>query len=141
MGQKPSYFAVKLNKAKFPLRWVLRAEGRTTHNPNPEQPIKFQYKTKRKETKTAENTKTVVLNNLATIKSTNCNEVKCKIIKTQNAPVRTKSDPTLGTNRDRERHRRRKKSSRLRKGENLQQFGYEIGDVDAFLSKVTAEFL
>lgn len=137
MGQKPSHFALKLNKTKLPLSWVLGTEGRTTHNPNPKQPIKFQYKTKRKDTKCVEaNNKSVVLNNLNASKSNNLNEVKCTIIKTQNVPVRTKSEPSLATDRNRERHRRRKKSARLRTGRNLQQFGYEIGDVDAFLSKV-----
>lgn len=138
MGQKPSHFTVKLNKTKLPLSLVLRTEGRTTHNPNPEQPIKFQYKTKRKETKGAENNnKTVVLNNLNVVKSNNLNEAKCRIITTQNAPVRTKSEPSLVADRNRERHRRKKKSARLRSGRNLEQFGYEIGDVDAFLSKVS----
>lgn len=138
MGQKPSHFTVKLNKTKLPLSWVLRTEGRTTHNPNPEQPIKFQYKTKRKEPKGAENNKTVVLNNLNVVKSNNLNEVQCRIIKTQNAPVRTKSEPSLVTDRTRERHnRRKKKSAKLRSGKNLEQFGYEIGDVDTFLSKVS----
>lgn len=133
MGQKPSHLTAKLNKTKLPLSWVLRTEARTTHNPNPEQPIKFQYKTKRKETKSAgESNKTVVLNNL----NNNFNEVKCRIVKTENAPVRTKSEPSLVAERNRERHRRRKRSARLKSGRGLQQFGYEIGDVDAFLSKV-----
>lgn len=137
MGQKSSHFAVRLNKTKLPLSWVLGVEGRTTRNPNPEQPIKFQYKTKRKEERSAENNSVNALNNLS-VKSNNLNEVKCKIIKTQNAPVRTKSEPSLATDRNRERHRRRKKSTRLKNGRNgsVQQFGYEIGDVDAFLCKV-----
>lgn len=129
MGQKSSHFTIKLNKTKLPLSWALKTE----HNPNPEQPIKFHYKTKRKTN--GENDKTTVLNNINAVKSNNLNEqVKCRIVKTQNAPVRTKSEPSLVT--ERSRHRRRKRSARLKSERTVQQFGYEIGDVDAFLSKV-----
>lgn len=130
MGQKPSHFTIKLNKTKLPLSWGIL---RTEHNPNPEQPIKFHYKTKRRSN--TENNKTTVLNNIIVAKNNN-NLNECRIIKAQNAPVRTKSEPSLVTDRNRERHRRRKRSARLKSERNVQQFGYEIGDVDAFLSKV-----
>lgn len=45
MGQKPSRLT-NGNKARIPLSWLLKP--RRTRNPNPEQPIKFQYKTRRK---------------------------------------------------------------------------------------------
>lgn len=164
MGQKSSHFSAKLSKTKLPLIWVLRTEN---NNPKPEQPIKFQYKTKRKNTNTenqisTDNTKrnstktqnaptniknTNALNNLSAsknqcnnLKNTNLNEIRCKIIKTQNAPLRAKSEPSLATEKaNGSKHRHRKKSTRVKNGKTgkLQQFGYEIEDVDAFLTKVS----
>lgn len=133
-------------------------------NPNPEQPIKFQYKTRRKtneekcnnskgkefsriELKEFSGIKT--LNNFTEqkrknkIKNNNEGEVKCRIIKTLNAasPLRTRSEPNLISNEKKEKHRCKKKGNGKNKDSSssfdfVQKFGYEIEDVDSFLTKV-----
>lgn len=154
MGQKSSHITEKISKTSFPLRFVLTKQH-STQTPNPEQPIKFQYKTKRKKLtkeKTNETAQQKVTNNkfntLNNIKnqndvknlknnSNNLKDITCRIIKTQNAVTRTKSEPSLTTERIREkRHRHRKRSTKLQADKSMQQFGYKIEDVDAFLTKV-----
>lgn len=155
MGQKPSHqLGGGINK-KLPFSLFLRGH-QTTHNPNPEQPIRFQYKTRRKSrdlqdskhsTQNAVNNNIQTINNLSkqnqsniyNVKNTNA-EVKCKLVKTQNAPLRTKSEPNLVPERNRERHRHRRKPGRIKSdwSDDVQQFGYEIQDVDAFLTKVSS---
>lgn len=131
MGQKSSQFSN--TKPKLSLTWILRNQHtHTTHNPNPEQPIKFQYKTRRKSVESTREKPTandsynnkVRLNNEVII---NCSS---------NLPVRTKSEPSLNTERVKEKHRHKKRSSRSVKQEK-NRFGYEINDVDAFLTKVS----
>lgn len=123
MGQKPSNLGGRLSNKQLPLTWIFRRERRTC-NPNPEQPIKFQYKTRRKHSPEEK-----IHNNL----SKNVNEVKCRIVKTQNV-LRTKSEPNLNVDRkDRHKHRRK----RIREDWGVEQFGYEIQDVDDFLTKVS----
>jgi hypothetical protein len=155
MGQKPSGLG---GKAKLPFSWVFRRQE-TTCNPTPEQPIRFQYKTRRKygtqedknqnranniksfnnvnNIKTINNLSKAHQSNKNVVKNTNVNEVKCRIVKTQNA-LRTKSEPNLMGERGRERHKHRRKSARIRDDweEGVEQFGYEIQDVDDFLTKV-----
>lgn len=169
MGQKPSQFPAR-RKSRIPLFWLLRFQK--SSNPSPEQPIRFQYKTRRKngdqldkETsqKTTENNcnnlsnvvkspirdvKTInsVNNNigcktnqnaLTIIKNTNLSEVQCKIVKTQNStPLRTKSEPNLIVEKKEKRYRRKSTRLKLENTKQLQQFGYEIEDVDEFLTKV-----
>lgn len=168
MGQKPSHLGGRTNKSKLPISWILRSH-QTTHTPNPEQPIKFQYKTRRKNveqqgkhnSEQTNNTtrsfgRITTLNNLNNISTNRCNisnnnnnnlknnkvnDLKCQIVKTQNVPIRTKSEPTLFPEKTREKHRHRRKSTRdvtkyERNEKIVQQFGYEIEDVDAFLTKV-----
>ena len=154
MGQKPSILGGKFN-AKLPLSLVLKRDH--TQNPNPEQPIKFQYKTRRKKgqggggggnffveeqkfaTATNQNSSNKSQSNFT--RSTNGNDVRCKIIKTQSAPIRTKSEPSLVGEKCKEKHRhsrsRKSSSNRIKNENRIQQFGYEIQDVDAFLSKVS----
>lgn len=170
MGQKPS-------KSKIPLFWLLRFQR--SRNPNPEQPIRFQYKTRRKNIENPDkdncnnaanvikpsrdvksinsvnnninnsnNNNNINNNNnnqsvLTIIKNTNVSEVQCKIVKTQNAtvlPLRTKSEPDLIGDKKEKRYRR--KSARLKPedGKQMRQFGYEIEDVNEFLTKVSASF-
>ncbi|EFA10618.1 uncharacterized protein LOC103314375 isoform X3 [Tribolium castaneum] len=111
MGQKPSTLGGR--------QWIFRRE----HHPNPEQPIKFQYKTRRKH----QQERTSVGNN----------EVKCRIVKTQNV-LRTKSEPNLSVER-KERHRHRRKNRIKENWGGGERFGYEIQDVDDFLTKATIE--
>ncbi|KAK9886129.1 hypothetical protein WA026_014915 [Henosepilachna vigintioctopunctata] len=169
MGQKPSRMSGRFNKSKLPLLWIL-GKTEATHNPNPEQPIKFQYKTRRKislKDKTVTNNnnlKQCSTNNIQTLnnfnktskrqshissnnvltksnkntKDTNSNEVKCQIIKTQNTPARTKSEPNL--TQERIKHKHRRKSQKVRSQfSQVQQFGYEIEDIDSFLARATIE--
>lgn len=166
MGQKSSHISEKLSKTTFPLRFLLNKEP-TTHTHNPEQPIKFQYKTKRKKLnkdktsiKTAEqkltnnNVKKISINNATTLnniknqsevrnlKDSNLKDITCRIIKTQNAVTRTKSEPSLTTERIRDkRHKHRKRNAKLHADKSMQQFGYKIEDVDAFLNKVIIKFI
>lgn len=169
MGQKPSRLGgSRTNKSKLPISWILRGQ-QITHTPQPEQPIKFQYKTRRKSTdqskhkyitekyiseqsfKKSEQVKTLNNLNCSTNKSSVVNNVKNKkvndfnnkrsTVKIQNAPIRTKSEPSLNLDKVREKHRYRRKSTRdvpkyKSEGPIVQQFGYEIEDVDAFLTKV-----
>lgn len=157
MGQKPSSSGGNNNQL-LPLSWILRRNQRTTHNPNPEQPIKFQYKTRRKNSsqdnqtnnnKSVNNNTTAIqtLNNLGKqnqsykkiVKNTNVQDVQQQSNK-QNQPFRTKSESNLSEQRAKDKHRHRRKSGRIRKqdwgGVVVQKFGYEIQDVDAFLTKV-----
>lgn len=141
-----------INK-KLPFSLFLRTHH-TTHNPNPEQPIRFQYKTRRKSkdlqdskhsNQNAVNNNIQTINNLGkqnqsniyNVKNTNV-EVKCKLVKTQYTPVRTKSEPNLVPERNRDKHRHRRKVGKIKNewNDDVQQFGYEIQDVDAFLTKV-----
>lgn len=153
MGQKPSHHQAP-NSPKLPLSWILR-NAHHHHNPNPQQPIKFQYKTKRKPANRSNNLQ-LLNNNIYNVKNTNLTEVsKCKIVKTQNTSVpqyekRTKSEPSLAPfakseERSRERHRHRKQQKNRsewqdlvyeEEEEDVPQFGYEIQDVEAFLAKV-----
>lgn len=130
MGQKTSVLTHPSTKPRLSLTWVLRNQH-TTHNPNPEQPIKFQYKTRRKSVesnreKIQPSSNDVITNQL---RLTTNEPVNC-------APTRTKSEPSLNTERTREKHRHKKRTSRVAKVEKITQFGYEIHDVDAFLTKV-----
>lgn len=152
MGQKPSRLGGRTNKSKLPISWILRGH-QTTHTPNPEQPIKFQYKTRSKNSEpnkvkssndNASNFHT--LNNSTNSCSVNKlknNEFKCQIAKPQNVPQRTKSEPSLVPEKTRHRHRRKSTRDSAKYGKNekiRQQFGYEIQDVDAFLTKVKQFF-
>ncbi|XP_074026346.1 uncharacterized protein [Leptinotarsa decemlineata] len=151
MGQRPSHQAGGVINKKLPFP-LFPHKSQTTHNPNPEQPIKFQYKTRRKnniqELKCVQqgsvNINNVQLNNLNKLNQSSKNtnvDASCRLIKTQNTPVRTKSEPNLVPERNREKHRHRRKSTKIKnewKDEN-QQFGYEIQDVDDFLTKATLE--
>lgn len=85
-----------------------------------------------------------VLNN---IKVNNCKDIKCKIIKTQNnKPARTKSEPNLLVVEKRDKYKHRRKSARLIKYERseedelVQQFGYEIQNIDDFLTNVSQNY-
>lgn len=139
-------------RQQLPFSWIFSREETTCH-PNPEQPIKFQYKTRRKAHQSkANNTKTChSVNNIKTINNLsahcksnqsnkNVNEVtKCKTnFKTDNV-IRTKSEPNLVIvghhGRERHRHRRKRKDEWEK---DVEQFGYEIQDVDAFLTKVNS---
>ncbi|KAF5271861.1 hypothetical protein FQA39_LY08001 [Lamprigera yunnana] len=127
MGQKPSVLGGRKNK-KLPILWILKRQ-QTIQTPNPEQPIKFQYKTKRKKTPDE------LLKNSIYTKNT-------KIVKNDNVPVRTKSEPSLVPEKVQERHRHRKRSKIIQYEKDktiVQQFGYEIQDVDAFLTKATID--
>ncbi|XP_044754465.1 uncharacterized protein LOC123313589 [Coccinella septempunctata] len=168
MGQNSSQMGGRFKDRKLSLFWII---GRTTatQNSNPEQPIKFQYKTRRKKsnkdkTLVANNNtlkKYSASNNLQTLnnfnksdtnqsvnnvlhksskysKDKNSNEVRCQIIKTQNAPFRTKSEPNLIQERERQKHRRKNLRSRSHFSD-VQQFGYEIEDIDGFLTKATID--
>lgn len=91
MGQKPSRLT-NGNKIRIPLSWLLKP--RRTRNPNPEQPIKFQYKTRRKHVENPQNDNSTFSNNVTTniIKKTNrdikgidsANNVNNDITKTTN---------------------------------------------------------
>ncbi|KAJ3642532.1 hypothetical protein Zmor_025300 [Zophobas morio] len=161
MGQKPSSLGGRFgSKTQLPFFWLFRRQETTCH-PHPEQPIKFQYKTRRKhvskedknQNRSSGNRSCGDINNIRTlnnlkvhqsnktvVKNTNVNEIKCKIIKTQNA-LRAKSEPNLNSERGRDRYKHRRKNCRLSEEweEGIQQFGYEIQDVDDFLSKATIE--
>ncbi|XP_060528905.1 uncharacterized protein LOC132703579 [Cylas formicarius] len=153
MGQKPSHQA----GGRFlqdKLRFLFPKEYRTTHNPRPEQPIKFQYKTTRKTVdKNQQNEKLPpvikiqTINNLKTcVQVKNTNETKDskpdqRNVAKQYLPMRTKSEPTLAVDKVRTRNRQKKKTAKSKNNwkEKVQQFGYEIQDVDAFLAKATLE--
>ncbi|XP_045474820.1 uncharacterized protein LOC123680786 [Harmonia axyridis] len=165
MGQNSSQMGGGFKDKKLPLFWMMRRTT-STQNPNPEQPIKFQYKTRRKKASTEKtlfpnnnnlrkcsaNHNFQTLNNFCRsdtnqtvnnksnkyCKDKNSNEVKCQIIKTQNAPLRTKSEPNLNQERDRQRHRRKNLKTRSHFSD-VQQFGYEIKDIDSFLAKATID--
>lgn len=196
MGQKPSQLTNKASHS-LSLQWISKNQ-KATLNPNPEQPIKFQYKTKRKIQQNEKNKKGNVTDNnylikkqvnniqltcnnnnnstnnnnnnnnnntisvrtmneinktkrnvLNNIKLNNCQEIKCKIIKTENnnnnnKPSRTKSEPNLiiAERKEKYKHRHRK-SARLKYDKNdedeymMQQFGYEIQNIDDFLTNVS----
>lgn len=153
MGQKSSHLNEKLHKSKIPLIWLLRTE-RTISHTSPQQPIKFQYKTKRKgSTKCnkengAANDRCIQLNNsklnndVLNERPNNTKDTGCRIVKTQNAPLRTKSESCLTTLKKKSsKHRRRRKSTRMKNdnAQSIQQFGYEIQDVDDFLTKVSTK--
>lgn len=146
MGQTPSHLGGSFYKLKLPFKILHRPE--TTRTPNPEQPIKFQYRTKRRKQNShqidvANNVQT--LNNVNKtqisnkIKNTNLNEAKCKVIKSQNSPERTRSEPNLRGDRSRDKHKHRRRNSPKIKNWNddVQQFGYDIPDIDSFLTKVS----
>ncbi|KAF5298913.1 hypothetical protein FQR65_LT09566 [Abscondita terminalis] len=127
MGQKPSVLGGKKTK-KLPILWILKGQ-QTTQTLNPEQPIKFQYKTKRKK-------------QVDQIYPLNLNIKTTKVVKNHNLPVRTKSEPSLAPEKTKERHKHRRKSRNIvyeKDKEFVQQFGYEIEDVDAFLTKATID--
>lgn len=134
MGQKPSH--PTNTKPKLSLTWILRNHQQTTHNPNPEQPIKFQYKTRRKSVDS--NREKPSANDSYNNKVKLNNEIVT--VNNLNVPVRTKSEPSLNTERVREKHRHKKRSSRSVKQEKS-RFGYEINDVDAFLTKVSTSMV
>ena len=82
------------------------------------------------------------LNYVQNIKEAVCHVKETKIVvnrdvKKQNVPTRTKSEPNLGGERGRERHRHRRKGKIKSGTSKVQQFGYEIQDVDGFLAKVS----
>ncbi|KAL3270113.1 hypothetical protein HHI36_009171 [Cryptolaemus montrouzieri] len=170
MGQKPSQMGGRYNKSKLPIFWTI-GKKQETHNPNPDQPIKFQYKTRRKnfskektQTSNNNNLKQCSVNNIKTLnnlsktdshqsnltnsnvltksiknsKDTNLNEVRSQIIKNQNVPSRTKSEPNLVQERNRHRHRRKNQKVKSNFSQ-FQQFGYEIEDIDSFLAKVSTK--
>ncbi|KAJ8971821.1 hypothetical protein NQ317_002938 [Molorchus minor] len=156
MGQRPSHQVGGGINKRLPF-FFLRGPH-TARNPKPEQPIKFQYKTRRKSRdlhQEANNKGTSpnsvnspqTLNNLGKPKQSNVysvkntNEVKCKLVKAQNVPLRAKSEPSLVPERSRVKHRHRRKSTMTKSdwSEDVQQFGYEIQDVDGFLTKATIE--
>uniref|UniRef100_A0A6P7G6H2 Uncharacterized protein LOC114334594 isoform X1 n=1 Tax=Diabrotica virgifera virgifera TaxID=50390 RepID=A0A6P7G6H2_DIAVI len=146
MGQKPSRQQGQSINKKLPFA-LFSHKNETTQNINPQQPIRFQYKTKRKNNikdlncikQNHVNIDNVHLNNFVKpnqSKETNC-EVQCKLVKTQSTPVRTKSEPNLVPERTRYRNRRKKVKNDW--NNETPQFGYEIQDVDAFLNKATIE--
>lgn len=147
MGQKSSQLSNKAGRS-LPLQWILRGQKTTLH-PNPEQPIKFQYKTKRKITEKEQltvssssssnnnNSRSVrtrtnnlsvqTLNNfnksaLNNTKVNNCSETtQCKIIiKTENVPPPTRAKSEPNLMAEkREKHRHRRKSSRSRRDSKI----------------------
>lgn len=165
MGQKSSSLSRPSTKPRLSLTWVLRTQ-RATQNPNPEQPIKFQYKARRRSVESTRDNKQKPQNdkenkacqtnkpsqnklqqgnipsqnklsqgkpsenNKSGIKSSPVDKLKVRNVE---PPMRTKSEPSLNTGR--EKHRHRKRSSRAGRPDKS-KFGYEIQDVDAFLAKV-----
>ncbi|XP_017772654.1 PREDICTED: uncharacterized protein LOC108559805, partial [Nicrophorus vespilloides] len=127
MGQKPS-----AHKPKLPLIWILRCQNRT-HNPNPEQPIKFQYHKTRRKSIEKDYQKVNSVNQSEGPKGGCSAEQGCRMVKTQGPQIaRTKSEPNLAFGEKRHRHRR--KSGRSTRTV-VQKFGYEIQDIDDFLTK------
>lgn len=121
MGQKNSTIKTK---PKLSLTWVLRNQPKPV--PTPE-PIKLQYKARRRSVEsTRENC----------IKKDRQSPNYEPKIRNGEVPVRTKSEPNLNSDRNREKHRHRKRNSRISKQGKDKRFGYEIQDVDAFLTKV-----
>ncbi|KAK5645084.1 hypothetical protein RI129_006384 [Pyrocoelia pectoralis] len=143
MGQKSSLLGGKTNKPKLPILWILRGDH-TRNRHNPEQPIKFQYKTRRKKSPNVQKHPIINTNNNnnnvnISTNNSKINDLKCQ--KAQNAPLRAKSEPSLVP--EKERHRRRRKPRNIgsyEKSKQIEQrFGYEIEDVDAFLTKATID--
>lgn len=61
-----------------------------------------------------------------------------KDIRTKHLPIRTKSEPNLRSERGKDRNRcKRNYGNTSHRVEKVQQFGYEIQDVDEFLAKVS----
>ncbi|CAH0555890.1 unnamed protein product [Brassicogethes aeneus] len=131
MGQKPSH----LGKFKSPFSKILH-RSETTRNPNPEQPIKFQYKTKRKPLPNQ-----IKNQNLNNSKVKNTNEIRCGGGEVRISAVeRTKSEPYLGPDRIREKHRHKRRSPKIKHwNDDVEQFGYDIPDIESFLTKATLE--
>ncbi|XP_057659344.1 uncharacterized protein LOC130895811 [Diorhabda carinulata] len=122
MGQHHSCQEGKGIKRNFPLTLFTQKNGRNCE-PNPQQPIKFQYISKKKN-----NSQQTDVGN---------RRLMCRLVKTQSVPVRTKSEPNLlFQNRGNNRGYKRKQVKNDWKKE-IHQFGYQIRDVDAFFSKAT----
>ncbi|XP_018336857.1 uncharacterized protein LOC108745219 isoform X2 [Agrilus planipennis] len=159
MGQKQSGLGKKLSGIKLPIIWVLRNQ-RITQNPNPQEPIKFQYKTRKKPINlTCRNDvdkKTVITderNNMSvkTLGKHNCrlkesklnnkHVADVKIPNTCRPPARTRSEPSLYPERREKRLYKIKKSKPLNSDlfHFRKEFGYEIEDVDDFLANATIE--
>ncbi|KAF7288025.1 uncharacterized protein LOC143190751 [Rhynchophorus ferrugineus] len=144
MGQQPSR-----QRKNFLLHRKLSSflATRSRRNPNPQQPIKFQYKTTKKQTTEPPSTspdkfRIKPIGRLRAIR--NCTEATDDgHLARRNAtreevklPLRTKSEPNLGTERPKHRRKSRKIRGDPHDGK-IQQFGYEIQDVDSFLAKAT----
>ncbi|CAH1154293.1 unnamed protein product [Phaedon cochleariae] len=150
MGQKASHQGGSINEKKLPIS-LFPLKLHTTSHRHSEQSVKFQYKNKRKNDakqtncvkQNIVNSQNIQLNNLnKSNQSKHTNE--CRLVKTQNAPTvgRAKSEPSLVPVKRREKYtRHRRKSTKIKNNwdEDIEQFGYDIQDVDAFLAKATIE--
>lgn len=72
------------------------------------------------------------------IKNINVSDALCKSVKPQNTPLRANSEPNLISTKG-DRHGAKKRTNRLKcdSDYDVQQFGYEIEDIDDFLTNVS----
>ncbi|CAG9854077.1 unnamed protein product [Phyllotreta striolata] len=132
MGQSPSRQRDRHLKGKLFSYFAWKSK---TRNLYPQQPIKFQFKTKRSSGNIVEPESNSQINNVLKLNRINEEKAHSGI----RPPARPKSAPNLLLEREKKKYRAKIRKLDSDWYSDIPQFGYEIEDVDTFLNKATIE--